>query len=203
MGFDCPDSCLKGLITGFRSCSKFWQCSQLMSGHLHSCWAQPGQWWPLVRSWLAHKTTWKIHKTVHRTSVKHGEILKYSDVRMFCQFWKWFVLDQWCRNWREVPQICPPQWVSVAWIFTCIFLYPFSFANKFLSPLFHHQFPLPSTIYCQSMSHSLSLLKAFSNLTKSDPNQALMASLQLGLGFHYSEGGKRGEGGVHGWMDGI
>lgn len=58
------------------------------------------------------------------------------------------------------------------------------------------------------MRVSLSLLKAFSNLTKSDPNPALMASLcgfaalQLGLGFHYTEESKRGEGGVDRWMVG-
>lgn len=44
------------------------------------------------------------------------------------------------------------------------------------------------------MSHSLSL-------TKSDPIQALMASL-CGFGFHYSEISKRGEGEVDRWIDG-
>lgn len=54
----------------------------------------------------------------------------------------------------------------------------------------------------------LSLLKAFSNLTKSAPNPALVASLcgfaalQLGLGFHYAEESKRGAGGVDRWMAG-
>ena len=58
------------------------------------------------------------------------------------------------------------------------------------------------------MSFSPSLLKALSNLTKFDPNPALMASLcgfaalQLGLGFHYTEDSNRGEGGVDRWMVG-
>lgn len=82
------------------------------------------------------------------------------------------------------------------------FLYPqFSFISSSVPLSFYMLLPI-------CVCPSLSLLKAFSNLTKSDPNPALVASLcgfaalQLGLGFHYTEESKRVRAGlIDGWLE--
>lgn len=109
MRSDPPDSsraalCMEGMFTGIRSCSRFWQCSQLRSGQLRLCWAQLGWWWPLTRFWPANKTAWMVHKmNKHLLSNMVVEIFRWGRTKVI--YWEQFAGEttQWNKT-MPVPE---------------------------------------------------------------------------------------------------